>query len=185
MVRDFLSRVHSQSHPLPTSQLRNEKRWDVVLQQLKAGANVVLLANHQSEADAAFIPLMTASSHPEIGEKVIYVAGDRVTSDLMAKPFSMGRNLLNVHSKKYMDAEPALKPAKMRQNLRTLKEMERLLKEGGKLLWIAPSGGRDRKKEGVLSPDRRVHSQLRHWRPTRKPVFSCRCRELCHSSSCG
>lgn len=135
-------------------QLRHERRWDTVLKQLAAGENVILLANHQSEADAAFIPLMTASSHPEIGEKVIYVAGDRVTSDLMAKPFSMGRNLLNVHSKKYMDADPALKPAKMRQNLRTLKEMERLLKEGGKLLWIAPSGGRDRRKEGVLSPDR-------------------------------
>lgn len=66
----------------------------------------------------------------------------------------MGRNLLNVHSKKYMDTEPELKSAKMRQNLRTLKEMERLLKEGGKLLWIAPSGGRDRRKDGVLLPDR-------------------------------
>lgn len=65
--------------------MRNEQRWDTVLQQLAAGENVILLANHQSEADAAFIPLMTMASHPTIGEKVIYVAGDRVTSDLMAK----------------------------------------------------------------------------------------------------
>ena len=32
-------------------------------------------------------------------------------------------------------------------------EMERLLKEGGKLLWIAPAGGRDRCRDGVLAPD--------------------------------
>ena len=50
---------------------------------------------------------------PAAWAQVIYVAGDRVTSDLMAKPFSMGRNLLNVHSKKYMDADPDLKPAKV------------------------------------------------------------------------
>jgi glycerol-3-phosphate O-acyltransferase len=85
--------------------------------------------------------------------QVIYVAGDRVVTDLMAKPFSMGRNLLCVHSKKHIDDEPALKPAKQRQNMRTLKEMERLLRDGGKLLWIAPAGGRDRRRAGVLLPD--------------------------------
>ena len=135
------------------SVLRNAERWDVVEAQLAAGENVVLLANHQSEADAAFIPLLTQKRNPQLGEKVIYVAGDRVVTDLMAKPFSMGRNLLCVHSKKHIDDEPALKPAKQRQNMRTLKEMERLLKEGGKLLWIAPAGGRDRRREGVLAPD--------------------------------
>lgn len=81
------------------------------------------------------------------------MAGDRVVTDLMAKPFSMGRNLLCVHSKKHIDDEPELKPAKQRQNMRTLKEMERLLREGGKLLWIAPAGGRDRRRNGVLMPD--------------------------------
>ena len=96
------------------SVLGHPERWTTVQQQLEAGDNVVLLANHQSEADASFIPLMTAASHPGLGERVIYVAGDRVTSDLMAKPFSMGRNLLNVHSKKYMDVDPELKSAKAR-----------------------------------------------------------------------
>ena len=135
------------------SLLRNPQRWTDIQQQLDAGDNVILLANHQSEADAAFIPLLTEASHPGLGERVIYVAGDRVVTDLMAKPFSMGRNLLCVHSKKHIDDDPALKPAKQRQNLRTLKEMERLLKEGGKLLWIAPAGGRDRVRDGVLLPD--------------------------------
>ncbi len=135
------------------SVLRHPERWDDIQKQLAAGENVILLANHQSEADAAFIPLLTAASHPGLGEQVIYVAGDRVVTDIMAKPFSMGRNLLCVHSKKHIDDDPALKPAKQKQNLRTLKEMERLLKEGGKLLWIAPAGGRDRMRNGVLAPD--------------------------------
>lgn len=34
--------------------------------------------------------------------KVTYVAGDRVITDLLAKPFSMGKNLLCVNSKKHM-----------------------------------------------------------------------------------
>ena len=135
------------------SLLCNPERWGAIQQQLDAGQNVILLANHQSEADAAFIPLLTEKSHPGLGEQVIYVAGDRVVTDLMAKPFSMGRNLLCVHSKKHIDDDPAAKPAKQRQNMRTLKEMERLLKEGGKLLWIAPAGGRDRMRDGVLLPD--------------------------------
>lgn len=130
-------------------------RWGRVAAALAAGDNVVLLANHQSEADAAFIPLLTAASHPGLGERVVYVAGDRVVTDLMAKPFSMGRNLLCVHSRKRMDDDPAAKPAKMRQNMRTLKEMERLLRGGGQLLWLAPAGGRDRVRagDGVLAPD--------------------------------
>ncbi len=135
------------------SVLRHPERWNTIAAQLDAGENVILLANHQSEADAAFIPLLTAASNPGLGERVIYVAGDRVVTDLMAKPFSMGRNLLCVHSKKHIDDDPALKPAKQRQNMRTLKEMERLLREGGQLLWIAPAGGRDRKRDGVLAPD--------------------------------
>lgn len=135
------------------SVLGHPERWDALQAQLAAGHNVVLLANHQSEADAAFIPLLTSASHPGLGESVIYVAGDRVVTDLMAKPFSMGRNLLCVHSRKRMDDDPAAKPAKQRQNMRTLKEMERLLRDGGKLLWLAPAGGRDRERDGVLGPD--------------------------------
>ena len=73
-----------------------------------------------------------------------YVAGDRVVTDLLCKPFSMGKNLLCVHSKKHMDDDPALKSGKMKQNLNTVKAMQRLLKKGGICIWIAPAGGRDR-----------------------------------------
>ena len=96
--------------------LRYPERWTAVQEALERGENVVMLGNHQSEGDAAFIPLLTEVSHPGLGERVTYVAGDRVVTDLLCKPFSMGKNLLCVHSKKHMDDDPALKPAKMKQN---------------------------------------------------------------------
>ena len=59
----------------------------------------------------------------------------------------MGRNLFCVHSKKHLDDVPELKAERMATNRRTLKAMQTGLNEGGKLLWIAPSGGRDRSEE--------------------------------------
>ena len=101
----------------------------------------------------AFIPLLTEVSHPGLGEQVTYVAGDRVVTDLLCKPFSMGKNLLCVHSKKHMDDDPSQKSAKMKQNLNTVKAMQRLLKKGGLLIWIAPAGGRDRRDaDGQITP---------------------------------
>lgn len=40
-------------------------------------------------------------------------AGDRVVADPLCKPFSMGRNLFCVHSRKRMDDVPELKAEKM------------------------------------------------------------------------
>merc|ERR1712176_523361 len=82
--------------------------------KLKNGENVILLANHQSEADPGVWANMLEKRLPELAENIIYVAGDRVVTDPLAKPFSMGSNMLN---------------------------------EGGNLIWIAPSGGRDRPDE--------------------------------------
>lgn len=137
------------------SLLGNAHLWGEIEKQVAAKENVVLFANHQSEADAAFIPLMTQAAHPGLGEKVVYIAGDRVVSDLMSKPFSMGRNLLCINSKKHMaNDDSKTKSKKMRQNMQTLKEMQKLMQEGGHIIWIAPSGGRDRRKpDGTLLPD--------------------------------
>ena len=67
----------------------------------------------------------------------------------------MGKNLLCVHSKKHMDDDPALKPAKMKRNLNTVKAMGKLLKGGGLCMWIAPAGGRDRRgPDGGIVPDK-------------------------------
>lgn len=136
------------------SRVRWPERWEAIKDQLSRGENVVLLANHQSEADACFIPLLTETTYPGLGDGVIYVAGDRVVEDYLAKPFSMGRNLLCVYSKKHINSIPALRSIKMRKNIATIKEMERLFKEGGHIIWIAPAGGRDRPDDaGALLPD--------------------------------
>lgn len=65
--------------------------------QIAAGENVVLLANHQTEADPGVFAHMLADSFPNLATDVIYVAGDRVVTDPLCKPFSMGRNLFCVH----------------------------------------------------------------------------------------
>lgn len=126
------------------SYLGNTSTFDKIDQQLRDGHNVVLLANHQTEADPAVMALMLEASHPRLATDLTYVAGDRVVLDPFCKPFSMGRNLLCVYSKKRMNDVPELREQKMAANRRTLKEMARLLSKGGLLIWIAPSGGRDR-----------------------------------------
>nr|ACU19378.1 unknown [Glycine max] len=73
-----------------------------------------------------------------------YVAGDRVITDPLSKPFSIGRNLICVYSKKHMLDDPALVEMKRNANIRALKEMAMLLRSGSQIVWIAPSGGRDR-----------------------------------------
>jgi glycerol-3-phosphate O-acyltransferase len=45
----------------------------------------------------------------------------------MAIPFSMGRNLLCIHSKKYMETPPEGKHAKQTHNVRTLKKMSEMM----------------------------------------------------------
>ena len=129
------------------SMLGNEDYFKEVQDQLQRGENVVLLANHQTEADPAVFALLLEAKFPDLATDVIYVAGDRVVTDPLCKPFSMGRNLFCVHSKKHMDDDPDSKAEKQAINRRTLRAMQNALNEGGKLLWIAPSGGRDRSED--------------------------------------
>ncbi|XP_031503039.1 glycerol-3-phosphate acyltransferase ATS12, chloroplastic [Nymphaea colorata] len=112
--------------------------------KVKQGHNVVLISNHQTEADPAIISLLLEKTNPYISEKMTFVAGDRVITDPLSKPFSMGRNLICVYSKKHMNDIPELADMKKRANTRSLKEMALLLRSGSQLIWIAPSGGRDR-----------------------------------------
>ncbi|KAL0048529.1 hypothetical protein WJX82_005114 [Trebouxia sp. C0006] len=120
------------------------ERFEKIQEQLDAGDNVVLLANHQTEADPGVWALLLEKKLPHLATEIIYVAGDRVVADPLCKPFSMGRNLFCVHSRKRMDDIPELKSEKMATNRRTLGAMVKEMSKGGKLVWIAPSGGRDR-----------------------------------------
>lgn len=131
----------------------NTEVFEKIEAQLAAGENVVLLANHQTEADPAVWALLLEKTFPRLATDIVYVAGDRVVTDPLCKCFSMGRNLFCVHSKKRLDDIPELKAAKQKQNRMTLVQMTKKFNEGGQLVWIAPSGGRDRpNEEGTWLP---------------------------------
>ena len=127
---------------------------DEIEAYLKRKDNVILFANHQTEADPHAISILLEKTHPQVGEDMIFVAGARVTTDLMSIPFSMGCNLLCVYSKKYIDNPPEEKLNKQLHNKRTMELMNALLKEGGKCIYVAPSGGRDRpNSQGIVELD--------------------------------
>lgn len=115
---------------------------------VKQGHNVIFLSNHQSEGDPYAIDFMLdwiAGRSREFCEDMVFMAGDRVRNDPMVSPFSAGRNLLTVYSKKHMNDNPELRNQKLMHNRRTISETQKMFKEGGRALWFAPSGGRDRR----------------------------------------
>ncbi|CAN0842847.1 Glycerol-3-phosphate acyltransferase, chloroplastic [Linum grandiflorum] len=126
------------------SYVGNVSIFSEIEEKLQQGHNVILMSNHQTEADPAVIALLLETTHRHIAENLIYVAGDRVVTDPLCKPFSMGRNLFCVYSKKHMLDVPELVEMKKKANIRSLKEMAMLLRNGSQIVWIAPSGGRDR-----------------------------------------
>ncbi len=135
------------------STLQGEKNLEEIVKATSAGENVILLANHQTEPDPQIIHLMLEKTAPHLGSEMIFVAGSRVTTDPMAIPFSMGRNLLCIYSKKHIENPPEKKAEKLAHNHRTMKRMAELLSEGGKCIYVAPSGGRDRVDDkGHLEP---------------------------------
>ncbi len=144
---DFLRPVVDKS----SSSLTGHATLDGASAQLAAGENVVFLANHQTEGDPQAISLLLEDTHPDIGKPMIFVAGERVITDPLAVPFSMGRNLLCIYSKRYIDNPPEQKTAKQLHNKRTMERMSELCAEGGHCIYVAPSGGRDRANaQGVV-----------------------------------
>lgn len=130
---------------LPHSRLIGKPHFDEVERLLQQGENAIFLANHQAELDPLAITLLLEPSHPDLARRIIYVAGERVLTDPLAIPFSMGCTLLCIYSKRYIDHPPHLKAQKQLHNKHTMEKMSRLLEEGGHAIYIAPSGGRDRK----------------------------------------
>lgn len=127
-----------------TSSIEGLDQVNLMQQQIDAGENVILLGNHQTEPDPQVISLLLEPTHPQFATNMIFVAGHRVTTDPLAIPFSMGCNLLCIYSKKHINYPPKDKPEKVLHNQKTLKRMEELLTAGGKCIYVAPSGGRDR-----------------------------------------
>ncbi|KAI9125213.1 hypothetical protein K1719_003829 [Acacia pycnantha] len=141
--------MFGQNYIRPLIDFRNSYLGNISLfyeieEKLKQGHNIILVSNHQTEADPAVIALLLEAACPYIAESVTYVAGDRVLTDPLCKPFSIGRNLICVYSKKHMHDDLELVEMKKKVNTRSLKEMAMLLRGGSQIVWIAPSGGRDR-----------------------------------------
>lgn len=129
-----------------TSVLLGRENLEKAFNQIKSGENVVFLGNHQSEGDPqVFSILLNSIGYGEEAANVHFVAGHKVTTDSYAIPFSMGKNLICIHSKKHIDVDPETKPIKTKQNLEAMSGMLDLLRNGGASLWVAPSGGRDRR----------------------------------------
>lgn len=127
------------------SLLLGEENLTAIEKQLNDRQNVILFANHQTEPDPQIISLLIEKNHPKLASEMIFVAGHRVISDPVAIPMSLGRNLLCIYSKKYLNYPPEEKAQKMSHNQKTLKKMQELLNEGGHCIFVAPSGGRDRR----------------------------------------
>lgn len=133
------------------SSLRGKEHLKAIQEAILRKENVVLLANHQIEPDPQVISLFLEKEYPELAANMIFVAGHRVITDPIAIPMSMGRNLLCIFSKKYIDNPPEKKAEKLSHNARTMKAMEELLRQGGACIYVAPSGGRDRMNDkGVV-----------------------------------
>lgn len=128
-----------------SSQLLGEPYFQEIEKLLARGENAILLANHQTEADPQAIAVLLEDSFPSLGEAMIFVAGERVVTDPLAIPLSRGCDLLCIYSKRYIDHPPEEKLQKQLHNKNTMELMSELLAQGGKLIYVAPSGGRDRK----------------------------------------
>jgi len=136
---------------LKDSTVLNLEVVDEIEKHLQNKENVILLANHQTEPDPQAISILLEKTHPRLAEEMIFVAGHRVTTDPLCIPFSMGRNLLCIYSKKYITHPPEKTAEKQLHNQRTMMCMKELLKEGGKCIYVAPSGGRDRlNSDGII-----------------------------------
>lgn len=93
-----------------------------ILDQINQGQNVVILSNHQTEADPQVISvLLEQNGLGALAEKMIFIAGHKVTNDPICIPFSMGRNLICIHSKKHIKNPPEDMPRKQAQNLESMK----------------------------------------------------------------
>ncbi|MGA8164813.1 MAG: 1-acyl-sn-glycerol-3-phosphate acyltransferase [Waddliaceae bacterium] len=129
---------------LDASSLFGLHNVDSIVSHLSKGGNVILFGNHQTEPDPQAICLLLERTHPQLADDLIFVAGHRVVTDPCTVPFSKGCHLLCIYSQKYIEHPHEEKHEKLSHNRHTMKKMRELLDEGGKCIYVAPSGGRDR-----------------------------------------
>jgi glycerol-3-phosphate O-acyltransferase len=145
VLRPFIDKEESNIH--------GKENIQTIISLLKKGENVLLLANHQAEADPGILGVLLDDLFPGLIKDMIAVAGARVTTDPLAVPFTRGQNVICVYSKKYFELHSDKKKEMQQHNSSSMLALRHLLNKGGKLIYVAPSGGRDRKDAaGNLSP---------------------------------
>jgi len=136
---------------LPASEIRGQGNLHTIATMIRQGENVVLLANHQVEPDPQALMLLLENGYADLLPHMVFVAGHKVTTDLLAVPLSMGLNLVCIYSKKYVATPPENRAEKLAHNQKAMKRLKQLLDEGRCCLYVAPSGGRDRPNaHGIL-----------------------------------
>jgi glycerol-3-phosphate O-acyltransferase len=118
--------------------------WQEVAEWASQGHNTILLSNHQTEADPQLMHLLLRDQHDALAAGFRFMAGERVQRDPIATPFSIGRRLVCVYSRRHLDHPPERREEKLRHNALAMRKLKELLAAGGVTLYLAPSGGRDR-----------------------------------------
>lgn len=61
-----------------------------IISAIEKGENVVILSNHQTEADPQVLSILLETvGLGSLAEKIVFIAGHKVTNDPVAIPFSM------------------------------------------------------------------------------------------------
>jgi glycerol-3-phosphate O-acyltransferase len=135
------------------SHILGRENIEDILSLLKGGENVILLANHQAEGDPTLLSALLDDHYPHFIQEMIAIAGARVRTDPLTIPLIRGQHVLCVYSKKYFDLYADKKMEMLQHNSTSMLVLRDLLSQGGKLVFVAPSGGRDRKDDsGRLLP---------------------------------
>ncbi|MDB2613971.1 1-acyl-sn-glycerol-3-phosphate acyltransferase [Chlamydiales bacterium] len=150
---EFAKNLIGSTIDIRSSKIFHKENLAEIQEALERGENVILFANHQIEPDPQVLQILLENEELPFANDVIFVAGDRVINDPMSIPLSLGCNLLCIYSRKYMDDSPEDKEMKLLHNRKTMREMGSILDEGGHIIYVAPSGGRDRKNpDGTITP---------------------------------
>lgn len=146
---DFVEKVLKRN----TSIVINAPLFKQIEEQIACGDNVIFFSNHQTEIDPQVIQLLIEKEHAQLAEEMIFVAGHRVTTDPFAIPISLGCNLLCIYSKKHMGKTPEQAKQRLSHNRKTIRKLSELLDKGSRCIYVAPSGGRDRPRNGSFQID--------------------------------
>ncbi|KJP88192.1 hypothetical protein AK88_02139 [Plasmodium fragile] len=128
------------------SKFKGTQHIDQMEKWIEQGHNIIIFSNHHIEADANIIKyFFHIHNASNISRNIIFIGGHKIRADPLSRPFSVSANLLCIYSKKYIENLPQLREEKIMFNHKSLNALKNLLQEGRNIIWLAPSGGRDRR----------------------------------------